>query len=339
LCKYFCTRLDDIRRKHQKFKNRKSREESEKFISNNLETIHPRCVLVVKKHSKSTQTQRLFRPGRGASHPIPSSCRGSRTGRAIPLLPLLGPQGFFRVNLLSLQRIFLTGFILDRNMLNNTRIIVVFDWIYCDSYYYQMMQCYVNTKYYFILYWWTDFLTGCVKAMRYRVRVRQVIAYANIMDPIPAHRNSSINIEPAIQSFALQMCCQTYSTRRNKVQVVLVWVCDSARPSSWMACKLCFPVPTHAFPQHSVNTLAFRLLKGSGFFTPISCFSRSVSLSREDVMNKDTVIEVQSNSVLTSWKGLNILCRYKRGFFLITDGCNFMVNGVEVISTAEYLTL
>jgi hypothetical protein len=32
-------------------------------------------------------------PGRGASHPIPSSCRGSRKGRAIPLLPLLGPQG------------------------------------------------------------------------------------------------------------------------------------------------------------------------------------------------------------------------------------------------------
>jgi hypothetical protein len=33
------------------------------------------------------------RPGRGASHPIPSSCRGSRTDTAIPLLPLLGPQG------------------------------------------------------------------------------------------------------------------------------------------------------------------------------------------------------------------------------------------------------
>jgi hypothetical protein len=33
------------------------------------------------------------RPGRGASHPIPSSCRGSRKGRAITLLPLLGPQG------------------------------------------------------------------------------------------------------------------------------------------------------------------------------------------------------------------------------------------------------
>jgi hypothetical protein len=32
-------------------------------------------------------------PGRGASHPIPSSCRGSRTGRAIPKLPPLGPQG------------------------------------------------------------------------------------------------------------------------------------------------------------------------------------------------------------------------------------------------------
>jgi hypothetical protein len=35
----------------------------------------------------------LKRPGCGASHPIPSSCRGSRTGRAIPLFPLLGPQG------------------------------------------------------------------------------------------------------------------------------------------------------------------------------------------------------------------------------------------------------
>jgi hypothetical protein len=36
------------------------------------------------------------RPGRGASHPIPSSCQGSRTGRATPLLPLLGPQGLLQ---------------------------------------------------------------------------------------------------------------------------------------------------------------------------------------------------------------------------------------------------
>jgi hypothetical protein len=36
------------------------------------------------------------RPGRGASHPIPSSCRGPRTGRAIPLLHLLGPQGLLQ---------------------------------------------------------------------------------------------------------------------------------------------------------------------------------------------------------------------------------------------------
>jgi hypothetical protein len=34
------------------------------------------------------------RPGRGASYPIPSSCRGSRTGRAIRLsTPPLGPSG------------------------------------------------------------------------------------------------------------------------------------------------------------------------------------------------------------------------------------------------------
>jgi hypothetical protein len=35
----------------------------------------------------------LGRPGRGAGHPIPSSCRGSQTGRTKHLLPLLGPQG------------------------------------------------------------------------------------------------------------------------------------------------------------------------------------------------------------------------------------------------------
>jgi hypothetical protein len=33
------------------------------------------------------------RPERGASHPIPFSCRGSRKGRAIPLLPPLRPAG------------------------------------------------------------------------------------------------------------------------------------------------------------------------------------------------------------------------------------------------------
>jgi hypothetical protein len=31
--------------------------------------------------------------GRRASHPIPSSCRGSRAGRSVPLLPILDPQG------------------------------------------------------------------------------------------------------------------------------------------------------------------------------------------------------------------------------------------------------
>jgi hypothetical protein len=32
-------------------------------------------------------------PGRGANHPLPSSCRGPRKGRVIPLLHLWGPQG------------------------------------------------------------------------------------------------------------------------------------------------------------------------------------------------------------------------------------------------------
>jgi hypothetical protein len=36
---------------------------------------------------------------------------------------------------------------------------------------------------------------------------------------------------------------------------------------------------------------------------------------------------------------MNILCRYKRVFFVVTEGYNVMVNSEELISTTEYLTL
>jgi hypothetical protein len=50
------------------------------------------------------------------------------------------------------------------------------------------------------------------------------------------------------------------------------------------------------------------------------------------------VLLVQSNSVITSWKGLNILCRYKR-VLLITEEYNVMVKSEELIGTTEYLAL
>jgi hypothetical protein len=43
--------------------------------------------------------------------------------------------------------------------------------------------------------------------------------------------------------------------------------------------------------------------------------------------------KVQSNSVITSGNGLNVLC------VVITEECNVMVNSEELIGTAEYLTL
>jgi hypothetical protein len=50
----------------------------------------------------------IRRPGRGARHAIPSSCRGSRTGRAIPLLPLFGPHGLLQDEPLPLNWYYLT---------------------------------------------------------------------------------------------------------------------------------------------------------------------------------------------------------------------------------------
>jgi hypothetical protein len=49
--------------------------------------------LNIQYHGYRVSFTGVKRPGRGASHPIPSPCRGSGTGRAIPLLRLLGPQG------------------------------------------------------------------------------------------------------------------------------------------------------------------------------------------------------------------------------------------------------
>jgi hypothetical protein len=57
------------------------------------------------------------RPGRGASHPIPSWCRGLRTGRVISVLPLLGPQGPLWAETLPLPIL---------HEMNNIKIIAVY---------------------------------------------------------------------------------------------------------------------------------------------------------------------------------------------------------------------
>jgi hypothetical protein len=48
-------------------------------------------------------------------------------------------------------------------------------------------------------------------------------------------------------------------------------------------------------------------------------------------------IYVQSNTVMTSWKGLNIVSLQKS--VVITEAYNVMVNSEEVIGITEYLTL
>jgi hypothetical protein len=47
---------------------------------------------------------------------------------------------------------------------------------------------------------------------------------------------------------------------------------------------------------------------------------------------------MQLNSLVTSWHGLNILCRYKPSV-VRTEVYNVMVNSDELIGTIEYLTV
>jgi len=49
-------------------------------------------------------------------------------------------------------------------------------------------------------------------------------------------------------------------------------------------------------------------------------------------------MKVQANSVTTSWKGLNNLCRYKTSA-VTTEQSSVMVNSKELIGSTEYLTL
>jgi hypothetical protein len=58
-----------------------------------LGTLFPNTWVYIFPFICETPFPGVKRPGRGASHAIPSSCRVSQTVRAMPLLPLLGPQG------------------------------------------------------------------------------------------------------------------------------------------------------------------------------------------------------------------------------------------------------
>jgi len=46
--------------------------------------------------------------------------------------------------------------------------------------------------------------------------------------------------------------------------------------------------------------------------------------------------QVQLNSVVTSWKGINILCSFYEFFFFLTKDYNVMVNGGELIGPTTY---